>query len=273
MHMLQCGKYQLPLDQPILMGVVNLTPDSFSGDGLKGDVERALAHAQFQLDSGADILDVGAESTRPGSAPTHLDEELARLRPVLRELVRWGVPISVDTYKAPVMREALAAGASMINDIAGMAQQASLDVVADSDCAVCVMHMQGIPGGMQEAPRYENVVVEVKNWLDAAVDRCIAAKITPNRIVIDPGFGFGKRLEHNVAMFRNLDSFCNRAYPLLVGVSRKTMLGEITGRVVAERKAASIAAAMLAAQRGAAIIRVHDVAETRDALNIMSALA
>lgn len=272
MSTLLCGDYRLLIDKPLIMGIVNLTPDSFSGDGVRGDVARALAHAEAQLAAGADILDIGAESSRPGAMPTPLEEELSRLLPILKEVGRWGVPVSVDTYKAPVMAEALAQGASMINDISGMSSPEALAAVADSNCAVCVMHMQGTPGTMQHAPAYRDVVVEVENWLESTVDRCVSAKIAKERLVLDPGFGFGKTLEHNIALFKHLGSMCGGKYPLLVGVSRKRMLGEMTGRPVTDRKAASIAAALMAAQRGAAIIRVHDVAETRDALKVLAAL-
>lgn len=254
------------------MGIVNLTPDSFSGDGLLNDVARAVDHARQQFEAGADILDLGAESSRPGAQPTPEDEELRRLLPVLREVVAWGVPISVDTYKPAVMRAALDAGADMINDIAGLASGEALAAVADSECAVCVMHMRGDPGSMQRAPIYGDVVAEVSGCLAAAVGRCVAAGIDRQRIVLDPGFGFGKTLEHNLALFRALNGNFWNDFPLLVGVSRKSMLGEITGRPVGERQAASVAAALLAAQRGAAIIRVHDVAATRDALAVWSAV-
>ena len=254
------------------MGIVNLTPDSFSGDGLVDDVARAIAHARQQLEAGADILDIGAESSRPGAQPTSTAEELHRLLPVLRELVSWGVPISVDTYKPAVMRAALDVGADMINDIAGMASPASLAAVAGSDCAVCVMHMQGEPGSMQRAPSYSDVVTDVADWLAAAAQRCAAAGIDRQRIVLDPGFGFGKTLEHNLALFRALDRDVWGGFPLLVGASRKSMLGEITGRPVAERQSASVAAALLAARRGADVLRVHDVAATRDALAVWSAV-
>lgn len=272
MTTIHCGKYRLEHERPLLMGIVNLTPDSFSGDGLVNDVARAIAHARQQFEAGADILDVGAESSRPGATPTPEGEELRRLLPVLKEIVSWGVPISVDTYKPAVMRAALDAGADMINDIAGMASPASLAALADSDCAVCVMHMQGAPGSMQRAPSYDDVVSEVADWLAAAVARCAAAGIDRERIVLDPGFGFGKTLAHNLDLFRALNGDCWCGLPLLVGVSRKSMLGEITGRPVAERQAASVAAALLAAQRGAAILRVHDVAATRDALAVWSAV-
>ena len=254
----------MSLARPLVMGIVNLTPDSFSGDGLAGDVARGIAHARYQFDAGADILDIGAESTRPGAQPATEDEELARLLPVLEEVGRWGVPISVDTYKPGVMRAAIRAGAAMINDIGGMLDPAALEAVAASDCGVCVMHMQGQPGTMQQAPVYRDVV--------AAVERCRSAGIADQRIVVDPGFGFGKTLEHNLAMFRRLSELSVEDLPLLVGVSRKTMLGAITGRPVGQRQMASVAAALVAAQKGAKILRVHDVAATRDALAVWSAI-
>lgn len=272
MNTLHCASYRLVLDRPLVMGIVNLTPDSFSGDGLAGDVARGIAHASHQFDAGADILDIGAESTRPGAQPASEDEELARLLPVLEEVGRWGVPISVDTYKPGVMRAAIAAGAAMINDIGGMLDPAALAVVAASDCGVCVMHMRGQPGTMQQAPVYRDVVAEVDEFLAAAVERCRSAGIADQRIVVDPGFGFGKTLDHNLALFRALTASARGAFPVLVGVSRKTMLGQITGRPVGERMPASIAAAMLAAQKGAKIIRVHDVAATRDALAVWAAI-
>lgn len=272
--MIQFGKYRLSRrDRPLVMGIVNLTPDSFSGDGVADDVDRAVVHARRQLEAGADILDIGAESTRPGAAPTPEEEELARLLPVLDELAGWGVPISVDTCKPRVMRAALERGASMINDIAGMASAEALAAVADSDCAVCVMHMQGQPRSMQQAPVYADVVGEVAAWLRLAVGRCQAAGIGADRLVVDPGFGFGKTLEHNLDLFRALASNVWGGLPLLVGVSRKSMLGQITGREVGGRLAASVAAAVMAAQQGAAIVRVHDVAETCDGLAVWSAIA
>jgi len=272
MNTIRCGTYSLELVRPLVMGIVNLTPDSFSGDGLINDTARAIEHARRQVEAGADLLDIGAESSRPGALPTPEGEELRRLLPVLQELVRWGVPVSVDTYKPVVMRAALDAGASMINDIAGLASAEARSAVAGSQCAVCVMHMQGVPGSMQQAPVYTDVVSEVADWLAESVERCVTAGIDRERIVVDPGFGFGKTLEHNLELFRALSADRWGGQPLLVGVSRKSMLGQITGRPVNERLAASVSAAVLAAQRGAAIIRVHDVAATRDALSIWSAV-
>lgn len=272
MNTLQCGSYRLSLQRPLIMGIVNLTPDSFSGDGLTGSVERAIAHARRQRDAGADILDIGAESSRPGAIPTPEDEELRRLLPVLEALRGWNVPLSVDTYKPAVMRAALAAGASMINDISGMMRPEALAAVAASDCAICLMHMQGEPGSMQQAPRYGDVVAEVRAFLSAAVARCRAAGIADARLILDPGFGFGKSLEHNLMLFRRLRDTSVDDLPVLVGVSRKSMLGAITGQPVGERLPASVAAAVVAAAKGAKIIRVHDVAATRDALAVWSAV-
>lgn len=272
MRFLHCGPYRLSLQRPLLMGIVNLTPDSFSGDGRSGDTEQAIAHARAQFEAGADILDIGAESTRPGAIPTPEDEELRRLLPVLAEITRWGVPISVDTYKPAVMAAALAAGAAMINDIAGMSDPAAVAAVANSDCAVCVMHMQGAPGSMQQAPQYGDVVVEVGDFLATAVARCRAAGVADERLVVDPGFGFGKTLEHNLALFKALTATSRAGLPILAGVSRKSMLGAITGRPVEERLAASVAGAVMAAVKGAGIIRAHDVAATRDALAVYSAI-
>lgn len=272
MTTLKCGEYRLDLSRPQVMGIVNLTPDSFSGDGLQGDATRAIEHARRQLEAGADILDVGAESSRPGAIPTPEDEELRRLLPVLAEICQWGVPVSVDTYKPVVMRAALAAGASMINDITGMSQVAALEAVSATDCAVCVMHMRGVPGTMQQAPVYRDVLGEVRDFLADAVARCRQAGIDDERIVLDPGFGFGKALEHNLALFLGLTAVAVDGLPVLAGLSRKSMLGAITGREVGDRLPASIAAAVIAAQKGAKIIRVHDVAATRDALAVWSAV-
>jgi len=267
-----CGKFKLTLDRPLVMGIVNLTPDSFSGDGFASDVERAVAHARKQWEAGADILDLGAESSRPGAAPTPLQEELDRLLPVLERIGGWGVPVSIDTYKPHVMVAALAAGADMINDIAALRDPQALKVVANSNCGLCLMHMQGEPRTMQQHPFYEEVVMDVRAYLAERASACREAGVVGERIVVDPGFGFGKTLEHNLALLKNLPTLVEAGYPVLVGVSRKSMLGAITGRSVEARQSASVAAALLAAQRGAAILRVHDVAETRDALAVWSAI-
>jgi dihydropteroate synthase len=270
--MLRCGKFELSLDRPLIMGIVNLTPDSFSGDGLASDTARAIAHARAQIEAGADLLDLGAESSRPGAIPTPLDEELRRLLPVLEALKDCGVPISVDTYKPEVMRAAIAHGAAMINDIYALRMPGALAAVADSDCAVCLMHMQGEPLTMQQHPDYADVVVEVRDFLGARVAAAIAGGVVRDRLVLDPGFGFGKALAHNLALLRHLPALSPEGLPLLAGMSRKSMLGAITGRAVEDRQSASLAAALLAAQRGAGILRVHDVAATRDVLAVWQAL-
>ncbi len=269
---LHCGRFRLPLARPLIMGIVNLTPDSFSGDGTGTDVERALGLAQMQLEAGADILDLGAESSRPGAMHTPEAEELRRLLPVLQEVAGWGIPVSVDTYKPAVMRAALDAGASMINDISALRHPGAMDAVATGGCAICLMHMQGEPRSMQAAPRYGDVVAEVQAFLVDRVAACRLAGIDVRRLVLDPGLGFGKSLEHNLALLSGLTATGCAGLPLLAGISRKSMLGAITGRQVGDRLAASIAAALLAVQNGAKIVRVHDVAETRDALAVLAAV-
>jgi len=272
MAILRCGAFELPLTRPLVMGIVNLTPDSFSGDGLAGNLDRAVGQARQQIDAGADLLDIGAESSRPGAAPTSLEEERRRLMPVLEALGDCGIPISVDTYKPEVMREALAHGASMINDIYALRMPGALDAVARSDCAICLMHMQGDPLGMQDGPAYTNVVSTVRAFLEARVAVAGAAGIAKDRLILDPGFGFGKTLEHNLELLRHFAQLSIAGLPLLAGLSRKSMLGAITSRPVDRRLAASVAAAVLAVQRGANIVRVHDVEETRDALAVRAAL-
>jgi dihydropteroate synthase len=272
MQQLACGRFRLSLSRPLVMGIVNLTPDSFSGDGVGSDAERAIEHARAQIAAGADILDLGAESTRPGAAPVAADEEMARLLPVLRGLRDVGVPLSIDTMKTEVMRAALAEGADMINDIAALQSSGALEVVAGSGAAVCLMHMQGEPRTMQASPHYGDVVAEVMAFLGGRAAACLDAGIAHERVVIDPGFGFGKSLDHNLALLRRLGTFRDLGFPVLAGLSRKSMLGAMTGRPVTDRTAASVAAALLAAERGAAILRVHDVAATRDALAVLDAL-
>lgn len=253
------------------MGIVNLTPDSFSGDGLVASAERAIARAHAQIEAGADMLDLGAESSRPGAIPTSLDEELDRLLPVLEALGGCGVPISVDTYKPDVMRLALASGAAMINDIYGLRMPGAVDIVAGSDCGICVMHMQGEPLTMQLQPDYRDVVAEVRGFLSGRVSVLDAAGVARERLVVDPGFGFGKSVDHNLILLRHLLDTSVDRLPILAGLSRKSMLGAITGRAVDERLPASIAAAVMALEGGARILRVHDVAATRDAVAIWSA--
>jgi len=249
------------------MGIVNVTPDSFSDGGRFYSSDQALDHARRLIDAGADALDIGGESTRPGAQAVSEQEELERILPVLEGLRDCGVTLSVDTMKPAVMRAALAAGATMINDVRALQAPGALEAVRDSDCAVCLMHMQGEPRSMQDAPQYGDVLQEVYDFLAARIAACGAAGVARDRLYIDPGFGFGKTLEHNLALLRGLPRLAELA-PVLVGVSRKRMLGEITGRPVDERLAGSIAAALRAVEKGAAIVRVHDVAATVDALKI-----
>jgi dihydropteroate synthase len=254
------------------MGIVNVTLDSFSDGGRHFDLARALDHARAMHADGADIVDVGGESTRPGAREVPVDEELARVLPVVQRLAGEGIVVSVDTSKPAVMRAAIAAGASMINDVRALRAPGALEAVAGADVAVCLMHMQGEPATMQEDPRYGDVVVEVRGFLAARADACRAAGIAPGRIVIDPGFGFGKTLEHNVALLRGLPVLAALGYPVLAGLSRKGSLGVVTGRPASERLAGSLAAALAAVARGAALVRVHDVRETVDALKVWTAL-
>ena len=272
MFTLHCGSYALTLDRPAVMAIVNLTPDSFSGEGCGRDAEKAIAHAHAQIEAGADIIDLGAESSRPGAIPAPVDEELARLLPVLRALRDCGVPLSIDTYKPEVMRAALAEGASIINDIYALQLPGALDAVASADCAVCLMHMQGAPLDMQRDPVYDDVVAEVLAFLAERAAVAQSAGIAAKRLWFDPGFGFGKTLPHNIALFKALPRLVEEGLPVLVGVSRKTMLGAICGREVGARMPASLVAAVMAAQKGARILRVHDVAATCDGLRIWRTL-
>jgi len=272
MQVLRCGRFRLELDRPRLMAIVNVTPDSFSGDGLNRDLDAAVRRAQAAVDAGADLLDIGGESTRPGSEPVSEQEELDRVIPLVERLAGWAVPVSVDTFKPAVMRESLRAGASLINDINAFRAPGAIDAVRDSEAALCVMHMQGEPRGMQSDPRYDDVVAEVLEFLHDRVRALADEGVGRDRILLDPGFGFGKTLEHNLALFRALDRFVAQDYPVLVGVSRKSMIAAITGRAVAERVHGSVAAALLAVERGARIVRVHDVAATRDALKVWQAV-
>lgn len=265
---LHCGPYRIPLDRPLIMGIINATPDSFSGDGVAFDLARAVEQARAFVADGADILDIGGESTRPGAAPVEAEEEIRRVVPVIEALRDLKVPLSIDTFKPEVMRAALAAGATLINDINALRAPGAVEVAAASDAGICLMHMQGTPQTMQDNPVYEDVIAEVKAFLYERVEACRAAGIGRERIVIDPGFGFGKTSEHNLELLRGLDRFVATGYPVLVGLSRKSVLGRLTGRKVTERVAASVAAAIAAVARGASIVRVHDVAATRDALAV-----
>jgi len=254
--------------RPLLMGIVNVTPDSFHDGGRFAAAGDAIAQARRLIDEGADLLDLGGESTRPGAAPVPAEEELRRVLPVLEALRDCGVPVSVDTRQPAVMRVALAAGAAMINDVSALRAPGAVEAVAGTDASVCLMHMQGEPRTMQQAPRYADVVGEVTAFLAARIDVCVAAGIDRGRIVIDPGFGFGKRLEDNLALARALPELAKLA-PVLAGFSRKSMIGAMTGRAATgDRLAGSVAAALWAARHGAAILRVHDVAATRDALAV-----
>jgi len=271
--LLQCGTYRLALDRPLIMGVVNVTPDSFSDGGLHLTRDAAIAHARRLIDEGADIVDIGGESTRPGAQAVPLDEERARVLPVIEALAGSGVPISVDTRKPALMREAIKAGASLVNDIDALESREALEIVAGASVAVCLMHKQGDPQTMQQNPHYDDVVTEVRDYLSRRLQAAVNAGIARERIVLDPGFGFGKTYDHNLALLRSLPALAALGVPVLAGLSRKAMLGRITGRPAHERVHASVAAAIYAAQKGARILRVHDVTATRDALAVWSALA
>jgi dihydropteroate synthase len=270
--MFYCGKFQFELLRPLVMGIVNVTPDSFSDGGHHASSATAIAHAQRLIGDGADILDIGGESTRPGAATVSAQEELDRVIPVIEGLSGIPIPISIDTYKPEVMRAALVAGASLVNDVNALQADGALGVVAGGSAAVCLMHKQGDPQTMQQQPRYRDAVEEVVAFLSERITAAETAGIARERIVIDPGFGFGKTLAHNLALLRNLEAFSALGVPVLAGLSRKSMLGAITGRDVEERTAASVAAALFAVQRGASIVRVHDVRETVDALKVWNAM-
>jgi dihydropteroate synthase len=265
-----CGRFEFSLDRPLLLGVVNVTPDSFSDGGQFLEPEAAIAHARRLVEEGADIVDIGGESSRPGARAVAEREELDRVLPVLKALR--DVPVSVDTRRPAVMRAALAEGASMINDIEALKAPGALDAVADTDCAVCLMHKQGDPATMQANPTYRDVVAEVLGFLKERIQVCENRGIERDRIVIDPGFGFGKTVDHNLRLLKHLPELAALGVPVLAGWSRKSTLGALTGRPAGERLAASLAAALLAVQHGARILRVHDVKETRDALTVMQAM-
>jgi dihydropteroate synthase len=270
--MLNCGKFKLDLSRPLIMGIVNATPDSFSDGGLYLHRDAALAHAQQLIAEGADILDIGGESTRPGARPVSIQEEMDRVLPIIEELSDAAVPISIDTFKPEVMTAAIAAGAQMVNDINALQDAAAMNAVAASHAAVCLMHKQGHPQTMQEQPVYQDVVAEVGAFLSERISAAEAAGIQRDRIVIDPGFGFGKTLAHNLALLRELNKLAELGVPVLAGLSRKSMLGALTGREALQRLPASVAAALIAVQRGASIVRVHDVRATVDALTVLNAV-
>ena len=254
------------------MGVVNVTPDSFSDGGRHLEPEAALAHARKLIEEGADLIDIGGESTRPGAQPVSEEEELERVVPLVEALRDSAIPVSVDTRRARVMREVLRAGASMINDVEALESPGALEAVAASDCAICLMHKKGDPGTMQRDPQYADVVAEVKTYLSARITAAEKAGVVRERVAIDPGFGFGKTRAHNLELLRRLDEFGSLGVAVVAGWSRKSTLGAITGKPVGQRLAASIAAAVLSAQHGAHILRVHDVTETKDALAVWQAV-
>ena len=268
-----CGQYKLPLNRPWIMGIVNVTADSFSGDGLLDRTDRAVEQIEAMIAAGADIIDIGAESTRPGADYCSAEQEIDRILPLLEKIRTIGKPVSVDTNKTVVMKAVIEAGASMINDIRALADEGAIDLLAQHDTiGICLMHMQNNPATMQQDPIYQDVSTEVLNFLLDRAKNCVQAGIDRNRICLDPGFGFGKTAAHNMTLFRDIGRFCETGYPVLIGVSRKRFLGEITGLPVTERASVSAAAAMLAVSKGAHIVRVHDVKETRHMLQLLEAL-
>ena len=268
----QTTRYRIDLSQARVMGIVNITPDSFSDGGRHATTQAALAHCEQLLKDGADILDLGGESSRPGSAPLPLEEELVRVLPVLRGALSLGVPVSIDTYKPETMRAALDLGADVINDIYALRWPGALDAVAaHPSCGVCLMHMQGEPESMQLKPIYGDVIAEVNEFLAGRAAALSGAGVRAERIVLDPGIGFGKTVEHNLALLARQRELLALGYPLLIGWSRKSTLGVLTGRPVGDRLAASVAAALAAAQHGAKLLRVHDVAATVDGLKVLGA--
>ncbi len=273
MSPLRCGGRTLDLGRPVVMGVVNVTPDSFSDGGHFFDLEDAVARGLGLVAEGAAIIDIGGESTRPGARPVTADEELCRVIPVVERLRPvTGAIISIDTSKPEVMRAAGTAGADLINDVWALREPGALEAASASGCAVCLMHMQGAPRTMQHSPHYRDVVAEVREFLEERVEACRAAGISSERLVLDPGFGFGKTLEHNLALLRHLGELTADGMPVLAGLSRKSMIGTLTGKPPERRLQGSVAAALIAAMNGARILRVHDVAATVDALKILEAV-
>ncbi len=273
---LQCGRYRLPISgdafRPIVMGVLNVTPDSFSDGGQFAALDGALSHAERMIADGVDIIDIGGESTRPGAPPVSIDDELRRIMPVIYALRDCGKPLSVDTRRPRVMREALAAGADMINDIEGFRDPDSLAAVSDSHCALCIMHMKGDPQTMQRAPHYDDLFAEVRDFLLERAAEAERLGIRRQRLCVDPGYGFGKTVEHNLRLLAWQAELQQAiGLPLLAGLSRKSTIGHLTGKPVEQRMAGSVGAALVAAMNGARIVRVHDVAETVDALKVWDA--
>ena len=270
---LACGERRLGLSAPVVMGVLNVTPDSFSDGGRHHGVAAALAHARRMVEEGAGIIDVGGESTRPGAAAVPVEEELQRVVPVVEALRQeLDVIISVDTSQPAVIRAVTAAGAHLINDVRGLRLPGALEAAAASSAAVCLMHMQGEPGTMQQSPYYTDVVAEVRDWLQARLEACRALGMAEDRLLVDPGFGFGKNLDHNLRLLAELPAATPSGVPVLVGLSRKSTVGAVTGRPVDQRLAGSVAAAALAVRAGAHIVRAHDVAATVDAVKLAAAV-
>ncbi len=274
----QCGRYRFAMQgkqfRPLVMGVLNVTPDSFSDGGQYAALDSAITHAEQMIEDGVDIIDIGGESSRPGAPVLPLEEELRRVMPIIYALRDCGKPLSIDTYKPEVMQEAILAGVDLVNDINGFRDPRAVQLAANSDVALCVMHMQNTPSDMQLNPEYGDVNEEVMDFLRQRVDALTAAGIERDRISIDPGFGFGKTLQHNVDMLKNISNFQQQLQlPLLAGLSRKSMIGAITGKPVERRMAGSLGAALAAVAQGAKIVRVHDVAETVDALKVWQAMA
>jgi dihydropteroate synthase len=268
----QTTRFDIDLSQPRIMGIVNVTPDSFSDGGRHLDARAAMRQCERLVEEGADILDIGGESSRPGAASLSADEEWSRIAEVLHAAVRLNVPVSVDTCKSEVMRRALDAGADIINDIRALETPGALNLVASHErCGVCLMHMKGEPGAMQDRPAYPDVLAEVKAYLGARMRALVSAGVRAERVTLDPGIGFGKTPEHNIELLRRQEELLSLGRPLLLGWSRKSTLGQVTGRAVEDRLAASIAAALACVSKGARIIRVHDVAATSDALKVWKA--
>ncbi len=271
---LVCGNRTLDLSHPAVMGVLNVTPDSFSDGGRFSTIDSAVDHALAMVDEGATIIDIGGESTRPGAVPVSAEEECQRVVPVIEALIQAGVNavLSVDTSKAEVMRQAVAAGASMINDVCALQQPGAMQVAAESGMPVCLMHMQGDPQKMQDDPQYENITEEITRFLKQRVDACVQAGISRDRIVLDPGFGFGKTMKQNYTLLRQLERFSATGLPLLVGLSRKSMIGAVLGNDVDQRLYGSLSAMVIAVMAGAKIVRVHDVSATADAIAVCTAV-
>ncbi|MGY3038665.1 dihydropteroate synthase [Rhodanobacter sp. TND4EL1] len=267
---LDCAGRPLRLDRPRVVGILNVTPDSFSDGGVHPTVEAAVAHGVRMAEEGADMLDVGGQSTRPGAREVSLEEELERVLPVITQLLACtSLPIAIDTSRPEVMRAAVAAGAGMINDVYALRREGALEAVAELGVPVCLMHMQGEPGSMQDEPHYDDVVGDVHRFLTDRLFACELAGIDRRKVLVDPGFGFGKTLEHNLALLSSLEQFANLGGGVYAGLSRKSMIGTLTGRTEpTDRLAGSVAAALVAVQRGARMVRVHDVAATVDALAV-----